>query len=245
MFALKARVVLASILALLSLPAEAQLTPTPSFEFWGSSEFQMTLSPETDPNLAWHDIIPDRFRIYTEHQFAHDLGLQQTLWRMGPIWNLLPFLTVAMHVTSSSFPSSSSSAFNQEVRLELEPTFKGEFLPELRWSNRHRIELRLRPNEQFWRYRTRFALNYHIPDSPLTPFVSNEFHFVSNGAGFSQNRAQLGLSYQLTDSTQISLSYLSRLVHASSNSPWVAENGLWLSVFYSSREDGLFQMQAD
>lgn len=138
MFAFKAHVALASSLVLLSfaLPVQAQLTPTPSFEFWGSSEFQMTLSPETDPNLAWHDIIPDRFRIYTEHQFAHDLGLQQTLWRMGPIWNLLPFLTVAMHITSSSFPSSSSSAFNQEVRFELEPTFKGEFLPELRWSNR-------------------------------------------------------------------------------------------------------------
>lgn len=214
----------------------------PSFEVWTAAETQLTLSPETDPNLAWHDVIPDRFRIYTEHQFAHDIGLQQSLLRVGPIWNLLPWFSYSMHLTSAGFPSSTNN-FNQEVRLEFEPTFRGEFLPEFRWVNRHRFEYRMRPDSQFWRYRTRLGLNYHIPDSPFTPLISNEFHFHLDGTGFNQNRFLLGVSYQLNPSTQISLSYLNRMVLNSNQ--WIAENGLMLSMFYSSREDGLFQGQSD
>lgn len=224
---------------ILSAPVEAN---EPSFEFWGSSEFQLTLSPETDPNLAWHDIIPDRLRIYSEQQFAHDVGLQQALLRVGPIWNLLPWFSLALHGTSAAMPSS-SGRFNQELRLELEPTFKGQFIPELRWANRHRLEYRMRPDRHFWRYRTRLALNYHIPDSEWTPFVSNEFHFEPGGSGFYQNRALLGISYQFNPSTQVSLSYLNRVVM--SDNQWVDENGLWLSIFYASREEGVFQMQSD
>ena len=228
----------------LGLPAAAN---TPSFEFWGSTEFQLMLSPETDPNLAWHDIIPDRFRVYSELQFAHDIGLQQSMLRIGPIWNLLPWLTVAAHVSSAGMPTS-EGRFNQEVRLEFEPSLKGSITPDLRWANRHRLEYRMRPDRQFWRYRTRANMSYHFPDSPWTPFIANEFHFVTDPAyngnfGFSQNRAMLGISYQINPSTQVSLSYLNRLVHTGTG--WIDENGLFFSLFYASNEDGIFQMNAD
>lgn len=228
--------------ALLHGPAQAETR----YEFWAASEVQLTLSPETDPNLAWHDVIPDRLRLYTEHQFFTDIGLQQALYRVGPIWNLLPWLTYSMHLTSAVQPTSENQ-FNQEVRLEMEPTFRGAIFPELipgfRWANRHRFEYRMRSDRQFWRYRTRLVLNYHFPDTPLTTFASNEFHFELNERGFNQNRAMLGVGWQINDSTQLSLGYLNRMVL--SDGQWNPEHGLVLNLIYSSREDGIFQMQAD
>lgn len=224
---------------LFALPAFAS---EPSFEFWTGTEFQFTLSPETDPELAWHDVIPDRFRVFSELQYANDLGLQQLLVRMGPIWNLMPWLTVASHFTAATFPAAGGS-YGQEIRLELEPTFKGTLFPNLNWSNRNRFEYRIRADRQFWRLRHRLSLNYRLPESDFTPFIGNELFFEPSGAGFSQNRFLLGLSYQVSPSAQISLSYLNRQVLH--NLAWVTENGLVLSLIYTSNEEGIFQMFND
>lgn len=225
------------LLYLLCLPVSAQTT---SFEVWGATEFQLNLSPEAGSFLDWNDLLPNRLRIYTEQQFAHDIGLQQASFRLGPIWNPLPGFSLAAHVSSVAFPTSEQD-FGQETRFELEPSFKGQLLG-LHWSNRHRLEYRLRPQRQFWRYRTRLALHYPLPGSPWTPFVSNELHFEP-GAGFQQNRLLLGLSCQLSPSTQLSLSYLNRLVL--NHNQWTPENGLMLSLIYTSQDEGLFQSQAD
>jgi hypothetical protein len=215
-----------------------------SFEFWGSTEFQLAFiskSPSIQPGTLF---FPDYLRLYTEQQYAHDLGLQQTLFRLGPVWLLSPGLSLGAHLTSAALPSPARE-FQQEVRLELEPIFKGQFQA-LAWTNRHRLEYRIRSTRQFFRYRVRLALSYPLVDCPWTPFVSNELHFQSDfesGWGLSQNRFLLGLSQSLNHSTQFSLSYQHRWVLQQGQ--WVPENGLMLSLLYTSRAESLFQLQAD
>jgi hypothetical protein len=216
------------------------------FETWTSTEFQLNISHEPIPVLGWHDLIPDRFRVYSEVQVAHDIGLQQLMLRMGPIWDFSPHFSLASHLTVTGFPGS-ERRFNQELRLELEPSFSGAFLPLLRWSNRHRLEYRMRPDQQFWRYRMRLGLSYQIPETPWTSFISNETHVISGNPTsvltFNQNRTLLGIAYQLSPSSQISLSYLNRLIMSGPN--LAMENGLFFSFLYSSREEGIFHVDAN
>lgn len=223
----------------LSLPVQARDLHG---EFWGSTEFQLNITEETSPLLAWHDVIPDRLRVYSEAQFASDLGLQQSLLRVGPVWVLWPWLNVATHLASVS-AAGTDKQFIQELRCEFEPSLSGELLPDLRWNNRHRLEYRIRPDKQSWRYSTRLGLNYRIAKSNWTAFVSDELHFELSGSGLNQNRLLLGLSYQLTPSTQLSLSWINRLLPLETS--WNAENGVFLSLYYSSQETGVFQMPAD
>lgn len=217
-------------------PASAQ---SASFEVWGSTEFQLAVVSKQAPIQLGMLFFPDYLRLYTELQYAHDIGLQQALFRFGPVWQLSPGLSLGTHLTSAALPAATGD--QQEVRLELEPTFKGQFQA-LNWANRHRLEYRMRPHRQFLRYRVRLALSYPLGDSPWTPFVSNELHFESD-VGLSQNRFLLGVSQSLNRSTQISLSYLHRW--ALQQGQWVPENGVMLSLLYTSRAESLFQLQAD
>lgn len=231
------------------LAAFAALANEPSFELWTSTETQLTLSPETDPALRLHDVIPDRLRLYTELQAADDLGLQQLLARVGPLWNLQPWLQVATHGTMVARPTS-EGAFGQEGRIELEPTFKVHLPLGLAAANRHRLELRLRPDLTFWRYRLRLGLSHPLGKSPVTPFLSDEVHWVTDGAGlwsYAQNRINAGFNLRLDGSTQLALAWIGRQVvdGVGRDREVIPENGLLISLVYQSAEDGLFQLNAD
>ena len=125
----------------------------------------------------------------------------------------------------------------------MEPQFKAELFPRLWASNRHRFEYRWRPQTAWWRYRTRLAFSYVIPESPLTPFTSSEIHYNFDDKGFNEIRNLLGVSYNLNPSTGLNLAYIFRLT--SENQAWLPHHGMVLSLQYHSREDGIFQMQAD
>lgn len=212
-------------------------------EFWAASEFQLTLSPETDPNLAWHDVIPDRLRVYTQlTSSVRTQGMYQLLWRVGPIWNLLPNFSYAMHTTAADYQRN-GTLYGQELRLEAEPVFKGSFTPEWHWSNRHRLEYRIRTSGLGWRYRFRLGTDYDLPGVPFSAFTSSEAFFDLTGVGFNQSRNTLGLSWKLNDSLRMNLSYLLRFERETT--AWRTDHIMFVSMAYSSQEDGIFQMQPD
>ena len=142
------------LLVIAGLAAAPARATEPDFEFWSSSDFLLKLRPDANPEFAWHDIVPHSFRVYTELQFAHDTGLQQALVRTGPVWHPVPWFHYALYLTSVA-QSGSSDRFAPSMRFELEPTFEGQFLPELRWSNRHRLDYR-RHRSGAWR-RSRYC----------------------------------------------------------------------------------------
>ncbi len=224
-------------------PAQAQNLKT---ELWLASEFQLTLSPETDPNLAWHDIIPDQLRFYTELQEGPVFpDIHQLLWRIGPIWNLTPQFSLAAHFTNSAVQNLENRRFIEEHRLELEPLFRGKFNEQIGWANRHRIEYRVRADNQRFRYRNRLALSFNQPGSDWTPFVSSEFFFDFGGEGLNQNRSVVGVGYQLNPSLRLNLSYMVRFVKQSGSNAWDPIHVAFVSLSYQSQEGGVFQMQSD
>ncbi len=230
-------------LAILFLTLIAPVSHAQGGLFWKATEVQLMLSPETDPNLAWHDIIPDQLRIYSELQVGSEMGIYQSLIRTGPIWNLLPHFSVAAHVTTAAHQLT-PGVFDQELRLELEPTFKGRFNTAIQWANRNRIEYRMRNSrDPHFRYRSRIAINFSDPESAWTPFLSQELFFDLGANFLSQTRTMIGTSYQINDSLSLSLSYLLR--NNLRSGEWLVENGLFLTLRYTSKEDGIFQMVAD
>lgn len=231
------------LLPILALPAQAQIRT----ELWLASEFQLTLSPETDPNLAWHDIIPDQLRFYTELQEGPVFpDIHQLLWRVGPIWNLTPNFSFAAHLTNSAVQNLANRGFVEEHRLELEPLFRGKFGENFAWANRHRIEYRVRINNQRFRYRNRLALSFNQPGSDWTPFVSSEFFFDLGGEGLNQNRSVVGVGYQLNSSLRLNFNYMIRFVKQSGGlEVWDPIHVAFISLSYVSQEDGVFQMQSD
>lgn len=223
------------------IPAQAQKLRS---EIWAASEVILTLSPETDPNLAWHDIIPDGFRLYTELQEAPNFpDIHQLLWRMGPIWNLSPHFSFSTHFSNAAVQNLETRSFIEEHRLEFEPLFRGKLLPWLSWANRHRLEYRIRVGSQRWRYRNRFALSVEESDRNWIPFISSEFFFDLSEEGLNQNRTTLGISWQLNPSIRLNLSYMIRFVKI--QNLWDPIQVAFISLTYTSREGGIFQMQSD
>lgn len=213
-------------------------------EIWAASEIQLILSPETDPGLAWHDIIPDRFRLYTELQEGPTFpDMHQMLWRVGPIWDLAPFFSVATHFTNIAIQDLDDRQFIEEHRFELEPTFNGKFFPWMNWNNRQRLEYRVRADGNRWRYRNRVGLSFPIPETPFSPFVSSELFVGLNGEGLTQNRNTLGLSWQVNPSIRLSASYMLRLVQEPTG--WQPIHVAFLSLGYVSQESGILQTSAD
>lgn len=232
---------LLTALLLTPLPAQAQRLRT---EIWTSSEVLMTLSPETDPNLAWHDIIPDRLRIYTELQEGPTFpDIHQLLWRTGPIWDLTPNFSFSTHFTNIAVQNLEIRSFIEEHRIEFEPLFRGKLLPWLSWANRHRLEYRIRVGNQRLRYRNRISFSFEQPDRDWTPFISSEFFFDLAEEGLNQNRTTMGIAWQLNPSMRLNLSYMIRFVK--SQNLWDPIQVAFVSLSYTSREGGIFQMQSD
>jgi len=236
MLTLKISVPTLTLWLLFCLPTQAQTA-----EFWSASEFLLSMHQE-EHELSLESLIPDRFRVYTQLNSGQRAeGLYQLLWRVGPVWNPTPFLSYSMHLTNASFLGR-EERFGREVRFEAEPLLKGSFLPGFNWSNRHRLEYRLRNNGNSWRYRTRAGLDYEIPDWPVTAFLTSEYFFETTHNGFNQNRNTLGLSFKINQSVRLNLSYMLRFEQSDR---WYTTHTGYLTLAYSSQEDGIFRQQAN
>jgi hypothetical protein len=222
-------------------PARAQNLKT---EIWTASEILLKISPELDPGLNWHDIWPDTLRLYTELQEGPGFpSMSQLLWRMGPIWDLHPNFSLATHFTNAVAQNLRQKTFIEEHRFELEPTIRGRLLPWLAWANRQRLEYRIRPDHQRWRYRNRIGLSIDLPDKNWIPFLSSEFFFDLSGEDFNQNRSIVGLGWQINPSIRMNFSYIFRSLKQ--QGVWETSHVAFISLIYTSRENAIFQLQSD
>lgn len=174
-------------------------------ESWNALEVRLPLAKPAS-------LAPTSLRFATEVRYADRMdGLYQSFFRIGPIWDVHPNLSVAAHVTAAALQGA-EAAFEQEHRLELEPSLRW------RWglaafSDRNRLEYRWGSAGPRWRYRNQLWLNLAAADAQWIPFVWDEVLLDLSGTspgGFTQNRASLGVGRMLGDTTRLNVSYVLR-----------------------------------
>ena len=121
-----------------------------------------------------------------------------------------------------------SEKTKQERRPYLSTTLRGEIL-DREVANRFMIEYRdLLGSSDYWRFRNKITLNSAFDNldtrgirllnrERFMPYTADEVFFNSNGQGFSQNRAYLGVKIKIIENVGADLYYLYQSVQNSSN----------------------------
>lgn len=147
-------------------------------------------------------------RLWTDTRLMADAGgLAQQFLRVGPLFDVTPWLYVAVHGTIYADRRPDAS-FEQEARLEIEPNFAwrvGRFT----FNDRNRLEYRWRQAGARVRYRNQFRVNYAPRGARWIPFVWDEWLF-DLGAGFSENRLAIGLGRMLNTHIRLEAAYVLR-----------------------------------
>ena len=178
---------------------------------------------------------PHALRIANDFRYGAGYpGIGQALLRVGPIWDPLPMLQVAAHL-SSNVEQRAPGSFVQEMRGEIEPSLKWR-VGDLQVHDRFRVERRWFPTEARWRLRNRVQLTYQPKEWTWTPFVSEE-GFLEDGS-FNQSRLRLGAWYRFSPHSRIAPGYM--LVSKESGGIWEHTQVLTLSYQFSPQMEPLF-----
>jgi hypothetical protein len=200
---------LLAALASLELAAPAFSEP----EFWNWFEFRLPVldrAPWTEQPLL--------VRVISDLRFGPRYpGLGGSFLRVGPVWQLSDGSMLALHGTVIP-QQSRPDVWSTEYRLELEPTFMGRVL-DWTWSDRHRLEYRVRPEGSHVRYRNLARLNLAPPGSPWIPYLWDEILVEGNADGFAQNRAEVGIGRTLGGPARLDVGLMWR-ARRSANSDW-------------------------
>ncbi len=149
------------------------------------------------------------FRLFNDTRFSGRRdGLHQVFLRFGPMFDLTPWLVVALNATVYA-DHLASGAFDEERRVELEPTLHwrwGAFA----FADRNRLEYRWRDSDDALRYRNQFRISYAPQEHRVLPFVWNEVLITLNDEGFNQNRLLAGLTAVLSSTTRLEGGYMFR-----------------------------------
>jgi hypothetical protein len=149
---------------------------------------------------------PDRLRIWTDSRFGFRYpGLGQQFLRIGPLWELHPNLFVAFHGVGYA-DQVRPGVYDQEYRLEAEPNLVWA-LGDWSISDRNRLEYRWRPSEQRWRYRNLLRASWRPEGWRVFPYVWDEVLVDLSGLGLNQNRAMIGLSFDLWKGQRLDVGY--------------------------------------
>lgn len=135
-------------------------------------------------------------------------GLAQAFLRTGPLFFPTDFLFVATHGTIYT-ERLATGAHEQEARLELEPNVFGR-IGDFTFNERSRGEYRYRESGVRWRYRNQLRVNYAPIGARWIPFFWDEVFVDLSGAGFNQNRFQVGLARMLDATTRLDVGYMIR-----------------------------------
>jgi hypothetical protein len=121
-----------------------------------------------------------------------------------------------------------SSQTKQEERPYLSATLRGKIF-DRDVANRFMVEYRDRlDSSDYWRFRNKVTLNsaFDGPDTRgihllnrewFRPYVADEVFFSSNGQGFDQNRAYLGLQIKIIQNVGANVYYLYQTTENSSD----------------------------
>lgn len=196
-------------------------------ELWLWSEIRLP--------VATAEELPFRttFRVWNDYRFnRRSDGLHQIFLRAGPLVDLTPWLVVGVQGTvyADRLPTGD---FEEERRVELEPTFHGRWGP-MTFSDRNRVEYRWRKSGDSVRYRNQLRVNYAPQENILIPFVWNEVLVEISERGFNQNRLMAGLGIVTAPSTRIELGYMWRAREVVDT--WFNDHIAVLYLFYNGWE---------
>lgn len=172
-------------------------------ELWVWSEMRLP--------VATAEQLPFRttFRLFNDFRFSGRRdGLHQAFLRLGPLFDLTPWLFVAVNGTVVADHLADGS-FDEERRIELEPTLHwrwGDFA----FADRNRLEYRWRDSGHAFRYRNQLRISYAPPKHVIIPFVWDEALIALNDEGFHQNRLTAGVTTVLSSTTRLEGGYMFR-----------------------------------
>jgi hypothetical protein len=199
-------------------------------EYWQAANVRIPMHKQES---IW---APSSLNIFTVAQLSprFDGGLGILRFSVGPQWDLTPNFSLGLlgDIIHVGVPNGKST---QEYRFNIEPVFRGKFLPELSWLDRSRIEYRQFPNRSNWRVRSLIRVNWSGFSKEWVPYLANEV-FLEYPQGFNQNRSILGVRHAFRSDLQMDLGYMLRWRMAS-DSTWSADHILMLFLFFAPPED--------
>ena len=193
-------------------------------EAWFWFEYRQRLGPLTPkgvPKLGWRVITDARLNTRSD-------GLHLGFFRTGPILELTSNLVFAANGVALA-ERTADGRFQAEYRAELEPTFQGR-LGWLGFTDRNRLEVRLRNAEVRLRYRNMLRVNLVVPGVWVQPFVWDEILIDLAGLGLNQNRFTTGVAVMLMGNVRVDVGamFRSRLVPQSG---WV-HDGIFNTMLF-------------
>ena len=206
-------------LLLSALPARAD------YEGWAWFEARVPIAEKGSA-------VPTSLRVNTDARYGLRYpGLGFLFFRTGPIWDLHEHLFIATHLTPGAVQSA-EDVFTQEYRLELEPNFRWRN-GALSFNDRNRVELRWIDGAPRFRYRNQLRAAWAPPGARWMPYVWDEILVDLAGEWVNQNRAQIGIGYQATDSTRIDVGYMLRSRETPSG--WAHDHILNVVLFFQPK----------
>lgn len=169
------------------------------------------------------------FRIWNDVRFSRRRdGLHQVFVRVGPLFDLTPWLFVGVHFTVYA-DKLATGEFDEERRGELEPNLHfrwGSFT----FNDRNRLEYRWRESGDGFRYRNQLRVNYAPENARWIPFLWDEVLVPLTEGGFLQNRLMGGLGFMTSPSTRIEAGYMFRSREEPTG--WEHDHILGVNLFY-------------
>ena len=202
-------------------------------EFWNWVEWRVpivTRAPLTER--------PVQLRVLSDLRFGPRYpGLGLAFLRSGPVWTLSDWAVLALHGTV--IPTQvRPDVWVQEYRLEFEPTFTGRW-EDWTWSDRNRLEYRIRPDDRHFRYRNLFRVNHAPPGASWIPYAWDEVLIEVNADGFAQNRAEVGIGRMLGGPSRLDVGVMARS-RQSGDGGWTHDAILHTSWVFTPDVDPLF-----
>lgn len=198
-WALRGALLGAVLLACVKLPRTARA----DHELWLWSEMRIPVA------TAEEFPVRTTFRLFNDTRFSGRRdGLHQVFLRFGPMFEVTPWLLLALNATVYA-DHLASGAFDEERRAELEPTVHWRW-GDLAFTDRNRLEYRWRDTGDAVRYRNQLRVSYAPPERRIFPFVWNEALILLNEEGFNQNRLTAGLTAALSPTTRLEAGYMFR-----------------------------------
>ncbi len=202
-------------------------------EFWNWYEWRVPVvakAPLTDR--------PVQLRVLSDLRFGPRYpGLGLAFLRTGPVWSLADWAVLALHGTV--IPTQvREGVWVQEYRLEVEPTVSGR-LGDWTWSDRNRLEYRMRPDDQHFRYRNLLRFNLAPQGATCIPYAWDEALVELSPDGFAQNRAEIGIGHVLGGPTRLDVGLMARS-RRGSDGVWAHDTILHTSWVFTPDIDPLF-----
>ncbi len=163
-------------------------------QYWGEFKIKKNINKEFT-----FDIAP-QIRFKNNDTKAHWSQINLSL-----AWNIKKYLTIIPAYQHIRYEETNT--WKTEYRPNLSATLKRE-TQSLKFSDRTRIEYRIKKNIKFWRYRNKFMVKLPIKKTNLIPNIAGEVFYDNSVGKFNKYRMYYGITYALSKNSRTSFIYL-------------------------------------